>query len=187
MDIKDFHELVIQANGGDDVGGMVVTRDQIVSHMRAVGYSERTIQNALTPSRHGGLINRLMAGGAIAKEVKRYRIIDADKLRDLAEYRRPRKKTVKMYSGNIPDASYKPHARLDDGGDVQWMLYSKDYDDGVNLKVVAMGAVAQKANYWLTAKCGRIVMTKDAGLLKEHRPEIFANLCEEIDEMGITQ
>jgi len=53
-----------------------------------------------------------------------------------------------------------------------------------NLKVVALGQrVPHKANYWLSSKNGKLLMTKNAMLLKQHRLDIFNNLCEDLEDL----
>jgi hypothetical protein len=184
MDQKSFYKLVRHLGAAHDAVDFVVKRADLVEWMRGLGYAERTIANHTYPSNKGGIIHRLLADGLIEDGgVKRWVVPSVSKL---AEPRQnPQKKDrVRYFVGNPPEGGeWILSTRLDDGGedDVVWNLYRWEYAPGRNnLKVVAMGRVPHKANYWIPAKGGKLVACKDAALLKTHRPDIYANLCEDV-------
>lgn len=182
MNVKEFYDFAIKLDS------KIISRDDVVEHMRALHYAERTIANHLTPSRHGGVINVLLAAGAIEKHGPRQWVItDMGKMAESAKYRH-KKKNTPMFSGNEPHGDgWRKASRLDDGDDegVEWILYARRFGKGCyNLKVVAVGKrVPNKANYWLIIKDGKLKMNAAATLLKQHRQRIFDNLCEDIREM----
>jgi len=185
---KDFYTLAIQLGATPDGQNFVVKRDQFVEFMRARGYADRTINNHSAPSRDGGIINRLLAEGLIVDGgVKRWIIPCVQKLNALKS-RKSKQPVVRMFQGNPPtEHGWISSTRLDDDDvpGTEWRMYRKEFAPGCNnIKVVALGSrVPHKANYWLVEKNGKIVMTKSALLLQQHRPKIFENLCEDIEDL----
>lgn len=187
MNQKSFYRLCLHLGASPDSTNFVVKRDDFVRWMNDQGYAERTINNHAAPSRSGGIINQLMEDGLIEDGgVKRWIIPCVQKLN--AQKPKNKKSSIKMFFGNPPDnEDWITSARLDDGNEpgVVWRLFRKEHAPGCNyIKVVALGqSVPHKANYWLTSKNGKLLMNKNAMLLKQHRPDIFNSLSEELEEL----
>ena len=187
MNQKSFYKLCLQLGALPDSMNFTVKREDFVQWMADQGYAERTINNHAAPSRPGGIVNQLMADGLIEDGgVKRWLVPCVQKLN--ASKTKTKKPTIKMFSGNPPDGDgWISSSRLDDDDepDVEWRLFRQEYaPDCNNLKVVAIGrTVPHKANYWLSCKNGKLLMTKNATLLKQHRLDIFNNLCEDLQDL----
>jgi hypothetical protein len=189
MNQKFFYRLALHLGALPDSIDFIVKRDDFVEWMRSQGYAERTINNHAAPSRQGGIINQLMADGLIVDGgVKRWLIPCVQKLNTQKPTKTKKSTITKLFAGNPPDADgWITSTRLDNDDEpgLEWRLYRKEYSPKCNnLKVVAIGKrVPHKANYWMQSKNGKALMTKDAMLLKQHRPDIFNNLCEELEEL----
>lgn len=187
MNQKLFYKLALHIGASPDSTDFIVKRDDFVQWMKDQGYADRTINNHAAPSRQGGIINQLMADGLIFDGgVKRWCIPCVQKLN--ASKPRTKKTIIKMFAGNPPDAEgWITSSRLDDDGEegLEWRLYRNEYAPKCNnLKVVAIGKrVPHKANYWMQSKNGKLLMTKNAVLLKQHRLDIFDNLCEDLEDL----
>jgi hypothetical protein len=187
MNQKTFYKICLHLGALPDSTNFVVRRDEFVKWMVGQGYAERTINNHAAPSRVGGIINRLMADGLVEDGgVKRWLVPSVQRLNEVKA--RVGRGTVKKFAGNPPDGDgWICSSRLDDDDEVgvEWRLFRKEYAPNCNnLKVVAIGSrVAHKANYWLSSKNGKLLMTKNATLLKQHRLDIFNNLCEDLQEL----
>jgi hypothetical protein len=189
MNQKFFYKLALHLGALPDSTNFIVKRDDFVEWMKAQGYAERTINNHAAPSRQGGIINQLMADGLIVDGgVKRWCIPCVQKLNTQKPTKTKKSTVVKLFAGNPPDADgWITSTRLDDDDEpgLEWRLYRKEYAPKCNnLKVVAIGKrVPHKANYWMQSKNGKVLMTKNAMLLKQHRPDIFNNLCEDLEDL----
>lgn len=188
MKTKEFYNLVMFLGGKRDSKNFTVTREQFFDYFRKLGYADRTITNHATPSRNGGLINRLLADGSIeVGGLKRWTVIDVSSLAENDKKEVGGRK--KTFEGNPPSGfGWTRYARLDDGDEsgIEWVMYIKPFGKlGHNIKVVAEGGrVEAKANYWLVAKYSKLVMTRPAELLKQHRYEIYDALCDELAEFS---
>lgn len=189
MNRKNFYKLAIHLGAAPADVNFVVKRDDFVAWMLAQGYAERTINNHAAPSRSGGIINQLITDGLIEEGgVKRWLIPCVAKLNSECN-KKARREIVRLFAGSPPTGEgWVTSARLDDESDQgqEWRLYRREYAPGCNnLKVAAIkNRVQHKANYWLSSKDGKLAMTKNAVLLKQHRPNIFENLCESIKELN---
>lgn len=187
MNQKSFYKLCLHLGALPDSSNFIVKRDDFVQWMTAQGYAERTINNHAAPSRPGGIINQLIEDGLIEDGgVKRWCVPCVQKLN--AQKPRAKKSSIKTFVGNPPDGDgWITSTRLDDDNEpgVEWRLFRKEYAPNCNnLKVVALGQrVPHKANYWLSSKNGKLLMTKNAMLLKQHRTDIFDNLCEDLEDL----
>lgn len=187
MNQKSFYKLCLHLGAFPDSTNFTVRRDDFVQWMASQGYAERTINNHAAPSRSGGIINQLLADGLIEDGgVKRWCVPCVQKLN--AQKPRIKKPSIKMFAGNPPDGDgWISSTRLDDDNEsgVEWRLFRKEYAPNCNnLKVVALGQrVPHKANYWLSSKNGKLLITKNAMLLKQHRLDIFDNLCEDLEDL----
>jgi hypothetical protein len=184
MDKKSFYGIVRNLGAAPDAVDFIVHRRDVVEWMRGLGYAERTIANHLTPSNHGGLISRLLAQGLIEYGgVKRWRVPSIAKL---AEPDKPgeKKSIVRYFEGNPPlheDGWNLGSLLNDDENDIEWRLYFQEYgNEKLNLKVVAMGRVPYKANYWMFSKKGDLLKNRDSLLLEKYRPDIYRNLIEDL-------
>jgi hypothetical protein len=188
MNQKSFYKLALHLGASPDSINFVIKRDDFAEWMKEQGYAERTINNHAAPSREGGIINLLMEDGLLEDGgVKRWIVPSVQKL-NAPKPRTNKKTTVKMFAGNPPEAEgWITSTRLDDDDEpgLEWRLYRKEYAPKCNnLKVVAIGKrVPHKANYWLQSKNGKVLMNKNATLLKQHRPDIFDNLCEDLEDL----
>lgn len=188
MNQKDFYALAIELGAKPDGTNFVVKREEFVEFMRKRGYADRTINNHAAPSRDGGIINRMLSEGLIVDGgVKRWTIPCVQRLNSTIS-KKEKKTVIRLFQGNPPDGlGWISSTRLDDEDveGTEWRMYRKEFaPDCNNIKVVALGAkVPHKANYWLVAKNGKLVMTKSALLLKQHRPKIFENLCEDLEDL----
>ena len=186
---KAFYRLAVSLGASPDATNFIIKREDFVAWMQQQGYAERTINNHAAPSRQGGIINQLMADGLIVDGgVKRWLIPCVQKLNESKPKARKATSSVKMFQGNPPEgAEWISSSRLDDDdtSGTQWRLYRKEYAPKCNnLKVVALGKrVPHKANYWLQSKNGKLIMSRDALTLKQYRPDIFANLCEQVADL----
>lgn len=86
---------------------------------------------------------------------------------------------MKMYGGRVPDEAegWRLKAELKDG-EQKWRLFEKPQahsDDWVTYKVVAVGRVERKANYWMVknTKTGQCAYPADMELMKQHRANLF--------------
>lgn len=190
MNQKFFYKLALQLGASPDSTNFVIKRDDFAEWMKSQGYAERTINNHASPSREGGIINRLLADGLIEHGgVKRWIVPSVQKL-NASKPTAGKKTAVKLFAGNPPeDEGWITSTRLDDDDEpgLEWRLYRKEYAPKCNnLKVVAIGKrVPHKANYWMLSKNGKLLMTKNATLLKQHRPNIFDNLCEDLQDIDL--
>tara|TARA_R110000868_G_scaffold272134_1_gene531409 strand:- start:1354 stop:1926 length:573 start_codon:yes stop_codon:yes gene_type:complete len=189
MNQKFFYKLALHLGALPDSINFIVKRDDFVEFMKLQGYAERTINNHAAPSRKGGIINQLMDDELIIDGgVKRWCIPSVQKL-NAQNLKKEKKATiVKLFAGNPPDGEgWITSTRLDDDEEegLEWRLYRKEYAPKCNnLKVVAIGKrVPHKANYWMQCKNGKLLMTKNAILLKQHRKDIFNNLCEDLEDL----
>lgn len=188
MNQKSFYTLALRLGASPDSTNFIVKRDDFVEQMKAQGYAERTINNHAAPSRAGGIINQLLSDGLIVEGgVKRWCIPFVQKLNE-KKAKKTKTGIVKLFAGNPPEAEgWITSTRLDDDDEpgLEWRLYRKEYAPKCNnLKVVAIGKrVPHKANYWLQSKNGKLLMNKNATLLKQHRPDIFNNLCEDLEDL----
>ena len=187
---KSFYQFALNLGAQPNSINFIIKRDDFVQWLKGHGYAQRTIDNHAAPSRDGGLINRLMADGLIVEGgVKRWRIPCLQKLLQAKPKQARSAKAIKTFSGNAPEGDeWVTSSRLDDGAEegLAWRLYRKEYAPNCNnLKVVALGKrVPHKANYWLSSKNGKVLMSKDAVLLKQHRPDIFESLCEDLEDLN---
>ena len=189
MNQRDFYRMCLSFGALPDSTDFVVRRCDFVTWMAKQGYADRTIRNHAAPSRQGGIINQLMADELITDGgVKRWLVLSVQKMNADKPAKPKKASAVKLFTGNPPEGNeWITSTRLDDENEegLEWRLYRKEYAEGCNnLKVVALGKrVPHKANYWMTAKHGKLVMNKNAMLLKQHRPDIFENLCEDLQEL----
>jgi hypothetical protein len=189
MNQKFFYNMALLLGASPDSTNFIVKRDDFVGLMKERGYAERTINNHAAPSRQGGIINQLMADGLIVDGgVKRWCIPCVQKLNSQKSTKIKKPNSTKMFAGNPPDGEgWITSTRLDDNDEpgLEWRLYRKEYAPKCNnLKVVALGKrVPHKANYWLQSKNGKILMTKNAVLLKQHRSDVFDNLSEDLEDL----
>lgn len=189
MTAKTFYRMALSLGAAPDATNFVIKRDDFVAWMKDQGYAERTINNHAAPSREGGIINHLMTQGLIVDGgVKRWMVPFVQKLNEQKPKRRKPSGGVKTFQGNPAEGDgWITSARLDDGSEdgAEWRLYRKEYAPGCNnLKVAAIGKrVPHKANYWMQARHGKLIMSRDAMTLKQHRPDIFDSLCEELAEI----
>lgn len=188
MKPKDFYKLSLHLGALPDSTDFVIKRDDFVEWMKSKGYADRTINNHAAPSRPGGIINQLLADGLLVDGgVKRWCIPYVQKL-NAQKPTKTKTTTIKLFAGNPPDGEgWITSTRLDDEDEpgLEWRLFRKEYAPNCNnLKVVAIGQrVPHKANYWLSSKNAKLLMTKNAILLKQHRPDIFDNLCEDLEDL----
>ena len=91
---------------------------------------------------------------------------------------------MSMYKGNVPDTSegWSHIFRTENMYDSEWLAFVK-YNDPegryVNVKIVSIEYVENKANYWLRydKKLKNISNTgRDAVLIKAHRPELYETI-----------
>jgi hypothetical protein len=184
MDKKSFHGLLINLGAAPDAVDFIVHREAVVEWMRGMGYAERTIANNVQASAKGGLICRLMEQGLIENGgVKRWRVPSVAKLAE-ADKPKEKKPVVKYYEGNPPpeNKGWRLGSLLnDDENDIEWRLYFQEYKTGkLNLKVVVMGRVPYKANYWLHSSNGKLTNCENATLLKIYYPDIYKNIIEDL-------
>jgi hypothetical protein len=189
MDKKSFHELLLRLGASPDAVDFIVHREAVVEWMRGLGYAERTIANNVQASAKGGLISRLMAQGLIENGgLKRWRVPSVAKLAE-ADKPREKKSVVKYYEGNPPpeNKGWILFSSLnDDEKAIEWRLYVQKYGpEKLNIKVVVMGRVPNKANYWMCSKKGDLLHNRDASLLEDHHPDIYKNLLEDLNSVAI--
>lgn len=189
MNRRDFYKMCLSIGAAPDSKDFMIRRCDFVTWMSEQGYADRTIRNHATPSREGGIINQLMADGLITVGgLKRWIVPSVQELNTERLAKEKKASVVKLFSGNTPEGNgWITSTRLDDENEegVEWRLFRKEYAEGCNnLKVVALGKrVPHKANYWMTAKHGKVIMNKNSMLLKQHRPDIFDNLCEDLQDL----
>ena len=171
----DFRNVILQAVGTIE-NGTRFNRSDIHRTLIKIGYAERTATNACTPSRRG-LIGILLEVGAIEKHGPYgYQIIDKSKIK------KPDTKRVKHYFGEAKEGwDYRGiMSDSDKHPDVEWLLCGEEYDDDkFNLKLYANGRVPHKANYWMQWT-GKTLRGRDALTLKEHHPDIFDNVLDDM-------
>jgi hypothetical protein len=175
-------EVILEAAGSLSAG-TVFNRKAVYESLIARGYATRTAENALTPSRNGGMLNRLLASNAIAKHgPNTYRLIDPAKIIE-PQSSRPAK-PVKMYQGNKrPDWKHIGLMSDPEPGKVEWLLCGDRYAPGCwNLKLYADGKVPNKANYWLQYRNGSL-HGSDAITLKAHMRDVYDYIIVDIKEM----
>jgi hypothetical protein len=89
---------------------------------------------------------------------------------------------LKMYGGRHPqpDEGWIRETTISMDG-VDWILYSKlqaHSDCWTTFKLVVVGRVEKKANYWVVKnmQTGQIAYPADMALMKEHRPKLHEKL-----------
>lgn len=184
---EDFYKLVVSLGGLPSDKNFIVKRDDFMNWMMDRGYSKVTADQHCHPSFKRGMVHILMNAGLLTDGgVKRWCIPCVQSLMDHQVEKKPL--PLRFYEGNKPQGDgWMRSARLDDysDDDKEWRLYRQEWKDGCNnLKVVAHHRVANKANFWLKSKNGRILMTKDALILKNHHPDIFESLLETVKELS---
>jgi len=172
----DYKKIMIGALG-TLADGTVFKRSDVVDHIVSLGYSQTTAIHAVTPSRPGGMFNRLIAAGAIeAHGPRSYRIAD------MAKIKKPdRAKRVPQYLGE-PKAGWDDLGLMSDPElhQVEWHLCGKEYSNGsFNLKLYATGRVPHKANYWMRWAHGNL-SGGDAATLAKHHPDIYENVVNDM-------
>lgn len=190
MNQIDFYALALELGANPDSQNFVIKRDQFVEFMKRRGYANRTIQNNAYPSTNGGLISKMLSDGMIVEYgCKQWMIPFVQRLNEKAR----KKSFVRMYRGNPPpdDGTWIKSSRLDNcSSNIEWRLFrqKQEFTEGkINLKVVAIGGLVEnKANYWMyfdreTSSIGS--RGRDSELLKQHRPDIYASLLEDLEEL----
>jgi hypothetical protein len=172
----DYKKIMIGALG-TLADGTVFKRSQVLEHIVSLGYAERTAIHALTPSRPGGMFNRLIAAGAIEPHGPRsYRILDMKKIKKPEAARR-----VPLYLGE-PKAGWDDLGLMSDPElhKIEWHLCGKEYAPGsFSLKLYADGRVPYKANYWMRWNNGRLYGDDVATLIEHHR-DIYENVVNDM-------
>lgn len=161
--------------------GLEFTRAEVIERLVEAGYSERTAVNHVTPSRHGGMLFELIQSGCVEKSGPlKYRFISNDFVRN----KKPKNTATKFFTGS-PKDGWKPMGLMSDSSihEVEWRLCGVEYEPGCyNFKLYADGRVPNKANFWLMSKHGKLVMSKDAVILKNSHPDIFENFASDVKE-----
>lgn len=164
--------------------GVRFNRKDAIAALVAKGFAERTASNHLTPSRSNGTIGILLRMGAIEKDGPFfYKITNPAAI--LANDNRAKVRRVRMFAGEKKEG-WAAYGLISDPEkhSVEWLLCGEEYESKCyNLKLYADGLVPNKANYWLKCKQGRIIMNRDATILKEHHPDLFENLKNDMAEM----
>lgn len=170
--------------------GVRFHRKDAIAALVAKGFAERTAINHLTPSRANGALGILMKMGAIEKDGPFFykitnpaAIITGDA--QAQARRKSNMRRVRMFAGE-KKAEWTSYGLVSDPEkhEVEWLLCGEKYEPKCyNLKLYADGLVPNKANYWLKCKNGRIIMNRDATILKEHHPDLFENLKNDMAEM----
>ncbi len=176
----DYKKIMIGALG-TVADGTVFKRSEVLEHIVSLGYAERTATHAVTPSRPGGMFNRLITAGAIEPYGPRsYRILDMKKIKKPERARR-----VPQYLGE-PKIGWDDLGLMSDDElhEVQWHLCGKEYSPGsFNLKLYATGRVPHKANYWMRWTNGKLY-GDDAVTLAQHHRDIYENVVNDMREMS---
>ncbi len=179
----NFENILLSAVGTVETGAIFKRKD-VFDYLVKLGYAERTVRNALTPSRKGGMINTLLANGAIEPHGPlSYKIIDRSKIMKKVGATTRTGKPI-LYTG-VPRDDYKPLGVMSDSDkhDVEWKLCGVQYAEGCwNLKLYADGRVPHKANYWLQFRNGKL-FGSDAPTLFEHMPDVYQNIVDDMMEL----
>ena len=164
--------------------GIRFHRKDAIASLMANGFAERTAINHLTPSRANGAIGLLMRMGAVEKDGPFfYKIINPAAI--IASDNKAKARRVRLFAGE-KKAEWNSYGLVSDPEkhEIEWLLCGEKYEPKCyNLKLYADGLVPNKANYWLKCKNGRIIMNRDATILKEHHPDLFENLKNDMAEM----
>lgn len=175
----DYQNVLIGAVGTIEVG-TVFKRADVYQYLVKTGYADRTARNALTPSHDGGMVNVLLKNGAIKKHGPLgYVVVDQ------AVISKPVKKARSVMYEGCPKPGWKELGVMSDEGvhEVDWMLCGQNYAKGAwNLKLYAAGRVPNKANFWIGYRDGRI-WGRDATTLKEHHPDLYENIANDMAEI----
>lgn len=186
MNNKRIYKIIKLCLKNDE---MLINRADVFDELMNAGFARRTAENHLYPSRDGGMIRKLLDAGVIEPVGGKSWAVDLAKLEEFKKPNPRKSQRVRKYSGNVPTGDdWRMASRLDTGdakSRQRWLLFSRKFgEQNYNLKVVCVGqAVEHKANYWLIANANGLVMSKPALLLEQHRPDIFANLLEDVAEL----
>ncbi len=164
--------------------GIRFHRKDAIAALIAKGFAERTAINHLTPSRANGAIGLLMKMGAVEKDGPFFYTI-TNPAAIIAGESAVKVRRMRMFAGEKKD-EWKDLGLISDPEkhEIEWLLCGEKYEPKCyNLKLYADGLVPNKANYWLKCKQGKIIMNRDATILKEHHPDLFENLKNDIAEM----
>ena len=177
----DYQKILIGTIGTLE-NGATFTRKQIHDTLMNQGYAERTAQNAVTPSRKGGMINVLLADGVVETHGPRgYRIVNNHSFKAKPKANAGR---VIHYEGS-PREGYMGLGQMSDTGayEAELLMCGKRFAEGCwNLKLYADGKMAHKANWWMQYRNGAL-SGKDAATLKATKPDVYANIIADMKEI----
>lgn len=164
--------------------GVRFHRKDAIAALIAKGFAERTAINHLTPSRSNGAIGLLMKMGAVEKDGPFfYKITNPAAI--IAGDNTAKPRSIRMFAGEKKE-EWNDLGLISDPEkhEIEWLLCGEQYEPKCyNLKLYADGLVPNKANYWLKCKEGRIIINRDAAILKQHHPDLFENLKNDMAEM----
>jgi hypothetical protein len=176
------HQKVISEAVGSLANGTTFKRSQIFDYLVQKGYAERTAQNALTPSRVGGMVHKLLRDGVIEPDGPlSYRIVNSDGFKPASIKNKGR---VMKYKG-APKEDWRSLGVMSDEGayECEIMLCGERYAKGCwNLKAYAQGEMAHKANWWMQYRHGKL-FGNDAIILRERMPDVYQNILTDMREI----
>jgi hypothetical protein len=177
----DWKNVLLSAAGSLE-NGTTFSRKQVVDCLVSQGYAMRTANNAVTPSHAGGMVNVMLANGAIKKHGPHgYCIINSDKI---AAKQRKNAGRVMRFEGK-PKEGWRGLGLMSDEGayEADLKMCGERFAPGCwNLKLYADGSMSRKANWWLQYRNGQL-RGADAATLKASMPDVYQNILDDMKEI----